>query len=330
MNVQAHQSGAKLTHRRALTAIALLVLFAMPLYAASQISRFKLQVAGEKCADIFTSSGGSSINYDPIRQPINPASSPKQQRELFLTYLKKSNAGLRRPEVVGIEFSSKSVSKTYTVHIGEETMFFSLGSIDKIAARIHEQLGTEHVVYWVPNGFTTENRVAAFEASLQVQWAKLKTRSQIRSIEAISEDSSATSKTFRPDAADLPESLFARKASIKNISKPEVIQAGTYRGWYRILITFVVRIGEGIQSFFVAVLVRGASAASDATTVAESLKKTLDVNKEITPASVVARIESEVRKKNPGMTAHDIGFLLHEEFGKNFLVQRFVSGESVG
>ena len=42
------------------------------------------------------------------------------------------------------------------------------------------------------------------------------------------------------------------------------------------------------------------------------------------------RIESEVRKKNPGMTAHDIGFLLHEEFGKNFLVQRFVSGESVG
>lgn len=281
--------------------------------------KFSLKIAGDQCAELF--SGSPILAKRPVKamQSVRD-SNGADSGDAFSRYIALANADSAPPQVVGIAFDGSSIEKAYTLNFGNDVYYFPVKDIDKIARKIHEKLSSSDFVYWLPSGFESAQKAASFESTLRVQWARLKAKQQIRSIESISEVTGAAGKTQYAKVFDLPESLFAPGATVKSVSKAELISVGQYKGWFRILVRLVVKVGDRIQSLTVAIIVRSASVATDIVELVSGLTAHSVAGNNITAAMVVSGIEREMKKKYPQLSSKDIGFLLQEEFGRNYLV----------
>lgn len=234
-------------------------------------------------------------------------------------YIRSVNKNLESPQVVAITFDSKSLTRTYSVQFGSETEYFALKDIDKIAQKIHQKLGKSDFVYWLPNGFSSHAKAESFESTLRVQLARLDESHQLRSIEFASDIKDPALRMRYSSIEDLPETLFVPGARIKSISEVEQIAQGMHKGWFSVMLKFVVAVGQEFKSFTVSIILKSRDIATDVRRFVNELN-IRSGNKNFTAAMAISTIEHAMQKKYPKLNSKEIGFLLQEEFAQNYLV----------
>ena len=270
---------------------------------------------GDKCAKLFSSFGASS---GPM-QALSANASMGNAKVMLDGYVAQANGRARAPQVIGITFDRKSPGKAYALQFGAETDYFALKDIKKIALRIEEKMGSGGSLYWVPSGFPTEAKASAFESSLSVQLARLPSKARLRSIETLTEAGDGRAALRYATVSELPETLFLPGAKVKSVSRAEPIVTGRDKGWYRVIVTFTVDIGNSVKSFAVSMLIKSGEVARD---VAQFMTRwqAAPLARDATGAMVISRIEHAMQAKYPKLRRDEIDFMLQEEFADSYMV----------
>jgi hypothetical protein len=287
--------------------------------------KFTLNENGDKCAKLFSILGASP---GPIQ--ASPANASMGNAKAMLGgYVAQANERARAPQVIGITFDRTSPDKAYALQFGAETEYFALKDIKHIALRIEQKMDTGGSIYWVPNGFPTQARASAFEATLGVQLARRPSKPRLRSIETLTEASDGRAAARYTTVTELPETLFLPGAKVKSVSRAEPIVEGSYKGWYRVIVNFTVNIGNGVKSFAVSMLIKSGEVATE---VAQFMTRwqAAPLAQDATGAMVISRIEHAMRTKYPKLKRDEIGFMLQEEFADSYLVLLDHAGPSRG
>lgn len=288
------------------------LIWALPFLSAAAATAQTVAVTADQCAVIF---GNRPVVSEPemSRQPqLKILPRPEGEGDLA-SFLRKAQSA--SAPVVGIAFDR--AKQLYTLHSKGGAKSFGSHDIAKLVEIMLEQTQSK-TFYWVPDGFETHAKTAAFESSLRVQIARVDPERRLRHVESIPEQ--VDGQRVRYSAVpELPQSFFAKGSEIKEVQKSQ-LTAGPYKDWFRVLVKFVVRIKGEVQAFTVAILIKGEQLAE------ETLRRigVMQGNRrpEISAATVVADIELQLRRAHPEMQETDIRILLQEEFSKSYLVER--------
>lgn len=291
----------------------LALIWALQFLSAPAATAKNVALTADECAVIF---GNGPVVSEPMMSRLPQPQilfRPDGEGDLA-SFLRKAQSA--SAPVVGIAFDR--AKQSYTLHSKGGNQSFGSHDIGKLVEILLEQTQNK-TFYWVPDGFETQAKTAAFESSLRVQIARADPERRLRSVESIPESGGGGGGTRYSAVPELPQSFFAKGFEIKEVQKSQ-LTAGQYTGWFRILVKFVVRIKDEAQAFTVAILVKGEQVAEDALRRIGEMQR--NRRPEISAATMVADIEFQLRRAHPKMKDTDISFLLQEEFSKSYLVER--------
>jgi len=300
-----------ITSKSVLPIAGLALTIAIQFLGASGAMAQTAALTADQCAAIF---GNAPILPEPKMSRI-------QQPQIFFRPAGEEDlAGfLRRAQftsapVVGVSFDRKK--RSYNLHSRGSTQSFGSHDIEKLVKAMLEQTQSK-TFYWVPDGFETQAKAAAFGSSLRVQIARADPERRLRNVESIPDAGEGGGVRYSA-VSELPQSFFAKGSEIKEVQKI-VLTSGPYKGWFRVLVKFVVRIKGELQAFTLAILVRGEQVAEDTFRRIGEMQK--NRRPEVSAATVVADIALQLRQNHPKMKEADISILLQEEFSKSYLVE---------
>lgn len=297
---------------RILQIVGLALTWALQFLSAPAATAQTVALTANECAVIF---GNGPVVSKPKMSRVPQAQifpMPEGQEDLA-GFLRKAQSA--SAPVIGIAFDR--AKQSYKLHSNGGTQSFGSHDIGKLVEIVLEQTQSK-TFYWVPDGFETQAKIAAFESSLRVQIARVDPERRLRNVESIPESGAGGGGRYSA-VSELPQSFFAKGAEIKDVQKSQ-LTAGPYKGWFRVLVKFVVRIKDEVQAFTLAILVKGEQVAED------TFRRIGEVQRnrrpEISAATVVADIELQLRRAHPKMKDTEISFLLQEEFSKSYLVEQ--------
>lgn len=289
----------------------LILIVAIQFFGASTATAQTAALTADQCAAIF---GNAPILPEPrmSRIPQPQIIFRPEGEEDLASFIRKAH--ITSAPVVGVSFDRKKQS--YKLHSKGGTQSFGSHDIGKLVEAMLEQTQSK-TFYWVPDGFETQAKAAAFGSSLRVQIARADPERRLRNVESIPDAGEGGGVRYSA-VSELPQSFFAKGSEIKEVQKV-VLTSGPYKGWFRLLVKFVVQIKGELQAFTVAILVRGEQLAEDALRRIGEMQR--NRRPEISAATVVADIEFQLRQNHPKMKEADISILLQEEFSKSYLVE---------
>lgn len=285
---------------------------AIQFLGASTATAKTAKLTADQCAAIF---GNGPILPEPkmSRVPQPQIIFRPEGQEDLASFLRRDQ--FTSAPVVGISFDRENQS--YKLHSGGGTQSFGSHDIGKLVEVMLEQTQSK-TFYWVPDGFETQAKAAAFGSSLRVQIARADPERRLRNVESIPDAGEGGGVRYSA-VSELPQSFFAKGSEIREVQK-SVLTSGPYKGWFRVLVKFVVRIKDEVHAFTVALLVRGEQVAEGAVRRIHEMQK--NRRPEISAATIVADIELHLRQTYPNMKKADIAILLQEEFSQSYLVER--------
>lgn len=285
---------------------------ALPFISAHAAMSQTVALTADECAVIFGNASG--VSEPQMSRVPQPQILLKPGGEVDLASFVRNAQSASAP-VLGITFNR--TKHLYTLHSKGSTQSFESHDIAKLVEAMLAETQSK-TFYWVPDGFETQAKTAAFESSLRVQIARADPQRRLRNVETIPE-SGGGGATRHSTLSELPQSFFAKGSEIKDVQKTQ-LAVGPYKGWFRVLVKFVVRIKDEVQAFTVAFLVKGEQIADDTLRRITEMQRTR--RPQISAATVVADIELQLRRAFPDIKETDIGILLQEEFSKSYLVER--------
>ena len=284
-------------------------------YIEAHAAKFTLGVSGNQCEVLFGNE--PIIEKNSSKNSTPKSSSFGESRDFLKEYLRDAESS--RTKIIGITFNRNSTDKAYAVHSKGDTFYFAAKNIDKLSKKLIEQTQTGDTFYWIPNGFENNAKASAFEATVRIQMEQANSSRRMRSIESIGDGEGPSQATHYTSIAELPQAYFVKGAVIKEVSRTKV-QQGPYKGWFSVIVKFFVTVKGQVQAFTITILTRGENIVSEVMRIVEKASIRSKDSTLITAASIVIEIEREVKKVYPKLKDNEIGFLLQEEFAKNYLV----------